>query len=434
MSHRQSTIGRTTWESLNRLLSTRPAARELPESAGWVQIESGRAWRNDFRQIGLGDVKRAVLYSPPFASAEVAFHAVGRRRNASRFSSRRPSDRLGLETANSIDNRTRRPMSQSEHASAWRPSVNTILVVGIETVAGANLAAKFAEKHAVVGLSNGRSVEIDGCETHVCHAADGSAAADWLHELMPGRVVYCGPEARSCWDADAADLLSEQSTTAAGNWAAAAEEAGCGFTMISSDGVFTGPWIFHDEESLAVCRTPEAEHIRNSERRVAQAAADALIVRTNVFGWSPEGDRGWMEGLLSGIESRQGLNCDCIRHASPLLATDLADILDRAHEEGIAGLYHIAGAERISPLQFAQRLADQFDLPWLTIRSEQSLTELPEGFGAGETSLQTKKVRKALCVAMPMLTESLSRLRAQQLNGYRDRISSDATRPASKVA
>ena len=312
--------------------------------------------------------------------------------------------------------------------------MNTILVVGIETVVGANLAAQFAEKHSVVGLSNGRAVSIGGCETLVCNAPDGSAASDWLNELMPGRVVYCGPESRSCWQAGAGDLLGEQSVEAAGHWAAAAEDAGCPLTMISSDGVFTGPWIFHDEESLAICRTPEAEHIRNSEQRVAQASSDALIVRTNSFGWSPDGQQGWIEGLLSGIESRQSLNCDCIRHASPLLATDLADILDRAHDESITGLYHIAGAERISPMQFAQRLADQFDLPWLTVREEQSLTELPSEFGAGETSLQTKKIRKALCVAMPMLTESLSRLRAQQFDGFRDRISPAAGSLTSKVA
>jgi dTDP-4-dehydrorhamnose reductase len=203
--------------------------------------------------------------------------------------------------------------------------------------------------------------------------------------------------------------------------------------MISSDAIFTVPWIFHDEESLAICRTPEATAVRDAEQLVRDACPAALVVRTNAFGWSPTAG-GWIEDLLAGIEERRMLDCDCIRHATPILATDLAEIVDRAWQEELTGVFHIAGAERISPMQFAQRLADQFDLPWLTLRREQTLVELPQGFGAGETSLQTKKIRKALCVAMPMLSEGLARLRDQRLGT--DEADAHSARPvlAARVA
>lgn len=311
--------------------------------------------------------------------------------------------------------------------------MNKTLVVGIETVVGANIAAKLAEDQCVVGLAAARGVSIDGIEqVHLPHNPD--AIQQLIVDHAPDEVVYCGPESRSGWEPDCGDALSESTVEAAAMWAAAAKEAAAGFTLISSDAVFTGPWMFHDEESLALCQSRAAALIRETEKRVTQACPSALIVRTNAFGWSPLGERGWLESLMADIENHQVLDCDFIGHATPILATDLAFILCRAWDEGLRGVYHIAGAERISPLQFAQRLADHFELPWLTLRDEETLNEVRTGFGAGETSLQTKTIRKALCVAMPMLSEGLARLRAQQVDGFQERIAPAGARRMQKVA
>ena len=311
--------------------------------------------------------------------------------------------------------------------------MNKTLVVGIETVVGANIAAKLAEDQCVVGVTGTRGVSIDGIEQFSLPAG-ADAIQQFLVDHAPDEVVYCGPAACSAWVANCGDAISDGTVEAAAVWSAAAREAAAGFTMISSDAVFTGPWMFHDEESLALCQSREAVLIRETEQRVAQACPSALIVRTNAFGWSPLGERGWLERLISGIENHQVLDCDFISHATPILATDLADILSRAWDEGLQGVYHITGAERISPLQFAQRLADHFELPWLTLRDEETLSERPTGFGAGETSLQTKTIRKALCVAMPMLSEGLGRLRAQQIDGFRDRLTPANVPKIQKVA
>lgn len=292
--------------------------------------------------------------------------------------------------------------------------MNTILVVGVDTTVGANAASRLSDRHSIVGLAPGRRVAVENCECHEFDASNSDEAATWLADVQPERVLYCGPESRSCWEPAAADQLTAESPATARAWAAATKSAGIPFTMISSDAVFAGPWIFHDEESLAVCRSPQAAAIREAEKLVGEACPEALIIRTNVFGWSPTPQGGWIENLLSTIENSRTVDCDAIRHATPILAADLIDIVERAWNEELSGVYHVGGAERISPIQFAQRLADQFDLPWLAIRREQSLVELPQGFGAGETSLQTKKIRKALCVAMPMLSEGLRRLTAQR--------------------
>lgn len=308
------------------------------------------------------------------------------------------------------------------------------LVVGVETVAGANLAAHLAQCGCdVAGQSTDSSVVIAGC--HMLRTSGIEAACQEASEALGGleHVIFCGPAARSSWELPASAITKSLVEQTAG-WAQAASQAGARFTLISSDAVFTGPWMFHDEEGGGLCESAAAGILREAERRALEVDPHALIVRTNVFGWSPVGERGWIEQRLTELRTRRLADQDFIRHATPILATDLAQILQRAWEEGLTGVHHVAGAERVSPLKFVQRLAEQFQQPWLSLRRSEALMERATGFGAGECSLQTKRIRKAICVAMPMLSEGLARLAEQNENGFRGRLTTLSPAVNQRVA
>lgn len=303
----------------------------------------------------------------------------------------------------------------AHHAHSGR----RLLVVGAESPVGAGIAAEAALAHEVIALTANRRVSLEGCE--MLHAGQSSPAS-LLEDIQPDAVIHCGPASRSAWETTAHVALDETAIESAADWAGACGDRDCHFTFLSSDAVFTGPWMFHDEESECRCPSAEAAIVREAESRVLRGGGRSLVIRTNAYGWAPAGTpNGWIEQILIDLERRSLQDYDYIRHATPILATDLADILLRAIAEDLTGLHHVAGAERVNPLQFAQRLADHFELPWLAVRrAEESLDEPALGYGAGETSLQTKKIRKALCVAMPMLSEGLERLRRQQLIGFTD--------------
>lgn len=309
--------------------------------------------------------------------------------------------------------------------------MESLLIVGVDSVIGANVAASLAERYNIATWAAGQRFEISGC-TSLNHT---DSPQELITQTQPDWILHCGAAAHSAWDPRTKAAISDEMVEDAHEWASLATARGSRFTMISSDAVFTSPWMFHDEDSLGQCHSLQALTIRAAEDLVRDACRDALIVRTNAFGWSPnKRHTGWVEQMLAEVEARRIVEQDHIRHATPILATDLADILDRAQQERLSGLFHISGAERVSPLKFAQRLADQFDLPWLALRRDATLNEPPQGFGLGECSLQTKKIRKALCVAMPLLSEGLSRLESQHLNGYRERLAGSAPAVQIKAA
>ena len=58
----------------------------------------------------------------------------------------------------------------------------------------------------------------------------------------------------------------------------------------------------------------------------------------------------------------------------------------------------------------------------------------PAGCGCGETSLQTRKIRRALHVSLPMLEDGVLRLFQQHADGYRSRLTGHSVVPESRVA
>jgi dTDP-4-dehydrorhamnose reductase len=314
------------------------------------------------------------------------------------------------------------PTTSSASRSPHAP--RRLLVVGAESTVGANIAVEAAQRHQVLALTANRRVNLDGCRML---PQDGASPAEVLSEVQPDAGIHCGPASRSAWESAAHAAIDESLAEDAAHWAAASNDHDCHLTYLSSDAVFTGPWMFHDEQSECRCPSVEADFVRDAETQVSRCCPRALIIRTNAYGWAPAGTAGgWIEQILIDLERRSLQGYDYIRHATPILATDLADILLRAIAEDLTGIHHVAGAERVNPLQFAQRLADRFELPWLAVRrAEDTLDEPAVGFGAGETSLQTKKVRKALCVAMPMLSEGLERLRRQQFTSFTNQTGPD---------
>ena len=298
--------------------------------------------------------------------------------------------------------------------------MDKILVAGINTVVGSNLAESLSATHHVTGVSFQSKVHLPNCNVEADNPRKPAAVLELLQRVKPTRIVLCGAGAESSWDESCKP--QPQDVAQAKLWIDAAHAAGCQLTLISSDAIFTGPWMFHAENSHSVCSSPESTLLLQIEQYAAAAAADSLIVRTHALGWHASSGGGWLESLLADLERGTIGSVDFARHGTPMLATDLADVLVRSWETGLVGTHHVAGAERVSPREFAMKLAGHFRLPTPAAPIAGSLVDRTTGFGCGETSLQTRKIRRALGIPLPLIDESLDRLYQQHLSGYRLRL------------
>lgn len=307
--------------------------------------------------------------------------------------------------------------------------MDKILIVGIDSVVGANVAAWWAGRSQITGLSHTSPIVIAGCETNTLGNEQVSAARDWVASTRPDAVVYCGTPSISCWLPQASAFRND-SILAAAAWAKSAAEFGAGFTCISSDAVFTGPWMFHRETSTAVCDSSSAKMLRMIERSVVEANPASLIVRTHAFGFAPiAAVPSFVDLVCQALERESTLDLDYMRHATPILATDLAELLWPAIEQRLSGVLNLGGGERINPFRMAYLIGDYLGLSSETLRASEPSADDRRSFGAGETSLQTRRARKTLQMGIPLIREGLARLAEQRATGYLDRFSVPNQRP-----
>ena len=297
-----------------------------------------------------------------------------------------------------------------------------VLVVGIETIVGGNLAKSLSQHHQVVGLSATKNIQIAGCHIHEADPQTPEAVHRELVMHSPDLVIVCGPAAETIWSSP---VIETARLEAVGHWARETAKTNARLIVISSDAVFHGPWMFHEEDCTGVCQSPAAIAIRKMEAQVARACPSALIVRTNAFGWSPRPGGGWLETLIEQISKESPLRVPAANYATPIEGSQLAGILLKLWHRGLEGVYHAGGSERVNFVHFAHRLAQELGLP----RPRFLKVESPEAshvFGQGETSLSSAKVRRAVGAPLPMLSESLKSLREQSETGERDLLGTDA--------
>lgn len=280
-----------------------------------------------------------------------------------------------------------------------------LLITGVDRPLGANLARALADRCDVLGLYRDYAVECDGLQTAYWPGGDPLSLRNHWQQWQPHWTIHCGPLAESSWDRPLRPAVHDESGLVAALVELTAGSA-ARLTVVSSDLVFTGPRLFHEETSAPTSTTADAVQARAIEQAFSRTSA--LVVRTHAYGWSPvPAHAGFAQRAYEALLSGPFSAADGLRHATPLFAGDLAELLWRAFELRLHGLYHLAGAERTSPYRFACELASMLEQPLPQPGCSAWLSDASEWHE--ETSLNSKRARRALEMSTPLLREGLQR-------------------------
>lgn len=250
-----------------------------------------------------------------------------------------------------------------------------------------------------------------------------SELAAAIASQTPRYVIHCGPLSRSNWDlADMTPPDAHREAELAAAVVDAAQRVGARSAVILTDAVFSGPRLFHTEASLPQ-PNPAAAGLAEAARTVEQALIDCntLLVRTHAYGWSPPGaSANYAQRMWQQLSQSELCEVDAERHATPILASDLAGFVYLALQKKLTGLLHISGAERTSPFRFAAELALAGGFAGRHVRVAKDV--VPRRPNVDETSLNTYRARRELELPLPLLREGLARFAEQATSGFRDRL------------
>jgi dTDP-4-dehydrorhamnose reductase len=246
------------------------------------------------------------------------------------------------------------------------------------------------------------------------------AAVAKIRQRRPQWIVYCGEAAEGSWAGNGLNFPDEPRRVE--RIVEAGIEADARMLLLSSDAVFSGPKLFHEESEL-IADDMHCHHLHAIEQAaLAPSGQRVLVVRSHPFGWSTPGDS-FAEQIWQTLKRGEPLEVDPAAYATPILASDLAELLLRCFRARLHGLLHVGGAERTSQLRFALELATVAGFDRRLVRSKPvDVTAADLSAPQRETSLASRLVRRELGVALPLLRESLLRFAEQATNGYRDRL------------
>lgn len=140
-------------------------------------------------------------------------------------------------------------------------------------------------------------------------------------------------------------------------------ECGIRLVHISTDHLFTGDHPFSSENDRPRPLNVYARTKRRAEELILAMDPQALIVRTNFFGWGHATRKSFSDWIIGSLRASRAITMFDDVFFTPILADDLAVAVHDLVAQGAAGVYHIVGEERISKYDFAHKVASCFGLP-----------------------------------------------------------------------
>jgi dTDP-4-dehydrorhamnose reductase len=177
--------------------------------------------------------------------------------------------------------------------------------------------------------------------------------------------------------------------------------------FLSTDLVFDGR-SGHYEETAAVGPLGVYGETKVAAERLVLANPKHTVIRTSLnYGHSPTGDRAFNEEMLRACRRGQRLKLFTDEFRSPIPAAVTAEVLWRLLQCGQPGLYHVAGAERLSRWATGRLLAGS----WPELEGHLEPASLRDFAGPArppDTSLNCNKVQRLLGLELPRFSAWLA--------------------------
>ena len=268
----------------------------------------------------------------------------------------------------------------------------TALITGAGGLIGSHLlkaAPAFAADWNVIGLTR-RNFDL----------ADVTATRNAFQRFQPSLVIHCAAISKSAAcqaNPNLARMMNVEVTARLAELCMAIP-----FIFISSDMVFDGRQGNY-VESAPVNPLSVYGETKVAAEQIVLANPCHTVIRTSLNGGvSPTGDRGFNEEIRLAWQQGKKLTFFTDEFRCPIPAAATARAIWELVAHGAAGLFHVAGSERLSRLQIGQLLAERW--PQLNPKFQGgSLKDYSGPPRPADISLSSAKAQKLLSFHLPGL-------------------------------
>lgn len=235
-----------------------------------------------------------------------------------------------------------------------------ILLTGASGFLGGIFCRELAGKHEITGLCQSREVRQPGVCARQLDLTDARAVAELLRAGRFDAVVHAAALSNPNQCQQQPELSRRVNVEATTVLADLCAQAGLPLAFTSTDLVFDGQGSLYAEDTPPSPVSLYGEHKALAEQAVlARHPEGGLVCRLPLmFGRSEPGATCFLDGFLACAKRGEPLRLFEDEFRSPADAADVARGLVLMLERGARGILHLGGPERLSRLEFGQKLKD----------------------------------------------------------------------------
>jgi dTDP-4-dehydrorhamnose reductase len=301
-----------------------------------------------------------------------------------------------------------------------------LVVTGASGLLGASVLRSAVELGwETVGLCHRHVIRDPTMQVARIELTDDSATRKLLFDLRPDAIVHCAAATNVDWCEDNPKQAEAINAQASAVLAEAAAALNARFVYVSTDSVFDGRRGDYIETDEPAPLNVYARSKLAGERETLRCNPSGMVVRVSIYGWNAQNKDSLAEWVLRQLEEGRDVPGFTDVFFTPILVNDLIPILFAMLQQELTGLYHVAGSERISKFEFAQRVGTVFGFDPARVKPCQVKDMSLRAARPLDVSLNTAKIKVALGRSMPDVNSGLCAFRElrgrqypQQLKSY----------------
>ncbi len=279
-----------------------------------------------------------------------------------------------------------------------------IFITGGSGLLAVNWAAAVKDRFEVTLGLHTRRINLDGVTCRFVPLDSICNIATAIREAKATIVVNCAAMTNVDACETAPKVAYQVNVEIARNVAQACNSEGAKLVHISTDHVFGGADSMMGEQVKTQPINVYAQTKLIAETVVLEVCPDAIVARTNFFGWGLPYRKSFSDTILDALVSGRELGLFSDAYFTPILMSPLIDATHSLVEKCSQGVFHIAGDERLSKYDFGLRIAKYFNLDTSLIRATSLAARRDMVPRPLDLSLSNKKIRNVLGSDLPNLS------------------------------
>jgi len=274
--------------------------------------------------------------------------------------------------------------------------MSAILITGGTGLLAVNWATRISASHTVILAIHTRKIILPNARSILVDLESINALRQILDKLSIDTVIHTA----ALTDIEKCEMVPELArhvnVTLASNVAKASSAHGARLVHISTDHLFDGSSPMRTEADQIAPINVYARTKAEAENIVLDACPNALIIRTNFFGWGTSYRSSFSDEILASLNaSRPAILFEDVFY-TPILVDVLIDAVHKLLSAMQTGIFNIVGDQRLSKFEFGLKVAANFGLDPTLIHCSRLSNRRDLTFRPFEMSLSNRKACRVL--------------------------------------